>query len=153
MSYDKDIVPLVNHFIANTRMLTSLFEAEAGCFHSNHLLQLEDNNEKKTRANDELMTIVNHLQTNPCVLDFQGTLHEKLTQYASSLPQEDGQTLRDLLIVMRQVINDNHHVMLVNKRVLDSNLTGIKDLLSSFVNNKINEVALPIYGQSGLLEG
>lgn len=152
MDNDAKILNLLNDFIDQTRQLTSLLEDDSECFKKNNVSGIEENNIKKNNINNQLHNIVKSLLAIPSLAACQGTIYERLLQYAATMPVSKKNELGKLLGKMTVEITHYDKIVATNRHVLNYNLNYIKDILFALVHNKVKETSETTYDHLGALE-
>jgi flagellar biosynthesis/type III secretory pathway chaperone len=150
MSYDTRITDYLNQMIGHTHELVELLKAEAEFFKQNDIASMEANNQKKHAVNQLIGELVQNMQNLPSLMLHPGTVFEKIAQCAKTLSTVERNQLEDLQDKLTGEIGQYDNMMRINRQVINANLTFIKDLFFTLVNNKEEPPAT--YGRTGVLE-
>jgi flagellar biosynthesis/type III secretory pathway chaperone len=145
-----EVKQLVTDCITYTQSLNEHMQADHAYFSTQDLTALEQSDLKKSDIQAALSNLIEQLENHFALQSSDHDLWSKLSHYASQLDWIRQTQLSTLIQSLRQAYNSGLRLALINRQVVNANLTHLKTIISQLTQSS-TDINSATYDHTGAL--
>lgn len=149
--YFFEIEELVEQFIEKNRALNSCMKADQHFLSMNDFNAMEASDLQKVEIQTRLSEVLAQLLNHPALKVSYGDLFVKLSYYAGQLERLQQTKLLQLVQAMREEFMAGTRLLMINRQVVNTNLSNIKEIISHLVDHPTKASSAVTYNHSAEL--